>query len=60
MCFGVTIGLGRSKNRHGIFLSLEVVLEVADRSRKPKSVELVKWLAKQGVQKIHQVPCNRR
>ena len=37
---------------HDTFVDLEGALEIVVRSRKPKAVELVKWLTRKGVEKI--------
>ena len=39
-------------NDHDAFVGLEAALEIVVRSRKPKAVELVKWLTRKGVKKI--------
>ena len=41
---GGALCLGRSKNRHDMFLSLTGVKKVIIGSRKPKAIELAKWL----------------
>ena len=51
---GGTLPLVKSKDPHDIFLSINGAREVEVRSNKPKAVELVKWLAKKGVQKIQE------
>ena len=42
---------GGGKNPH-VFLSIDAAIEVEVKSKKPKAVELTKWLAKKGVDKI--------
>ena len=42
------------QNDHDAFVDLEGALEIVVRSRKPKAVELVKWLTRKGVEKIAQ------
>ena len=44
--------LGGGKNPHDAFVDLEGALEIVVRSRKPKAVELTKWLAHKGVKKV--------
>ena len=46
--------LGKRKNPHDAFVNLDGALEIAVRSRKPKAVALVKWLAKKGVEKLQE------
>ena len=46
--------LGKRKNPHDAFVNLDSALEIAVRSRKPKAVVLVKWLAKKGVEKLQE------
>ena len=46
--------LGRTKNRHDIFISLDGSIEMTIRSKNPKAVTLVKWLTKKGVEKIQE------
>ena len=43
---------GGGDNPHDAFVDLEGALEIVVRSRKPKAVELVKWLTRRGVEKI--------
>ena len=43
-----------STNWHDAFVSLDDTLGIATRSRKPKAVDLIKWLAKKGVEKIQE------
>ena len=43
---------GGGVNPHDVFLSLDAALEVAVKSKKPEAVELVKWLAEKGVEKV--------
>ena len=45
--------LGKRKNPHDAFVNLDGALEIA-RYRKPKTVALVKWLAKKGVEKLQE------
>ena len=35
-----------------MFVDLDAALEIVVRSRKPKAVELVKWLTRKGVEKV--------
>ena len=49
---GVTDNLGRAKNPHDILINLDSAIEIAVRSKKPRTVALVKWLTKKGVEKI--------
>ena len=42
----------QSQNDHDTFVALEGALEIVVRSRKPKAVELTKWLTRKGVEKI--------
>ena len=42
----------QSQNDHDAFVGLEAALEIVVRSRKPKAVELVKWLNRKGVEKV--------
>ena len=42
----------QSQNDHDAFVDLEGALEIVVRSRKPKAVELVKWLTRKGVEKV--------
>ena len=44
--------LGKSKNSHDAFVDLEAALEIVVRSKKPKAIELVKWLTRKGVEKV--------
>ena len=43
---------GGGINPHDAFVNLDGALEIAFRSNKPKTVALVKWLSKKGVEKI--------
>ena len=55
----MTARLGRAKNTHDIFITLDGFIEIAVRSKKPKAVALVKWLNKRGIvniQEEHQQP----
>ena len=45
---------GGGKNPHDAFVNLDGALEIAVRSRKPKAVALVNWLAKKGVEKLEE------
>ena len=45
---------GGGENPHDAFVDLEGALEIVVRSRKPKAVELTKWLICKGVEKITQ------
>ena len=49
---GPTPSLLQSQNDHDAFVDLEAALEIVVRSRKPRSVELTKWLTRKGVEKI--------
>ena len=40
------------QNDHDAFVDLEAALEIVVRSRKPKAVELTKWLTRKGVEKV--------
>jgi len=42
----------QSQNDHDAFVDLEAALEIVVRSRKPKAVEIVKWLTRKGVEKV--------
>ena len=44
----------KRKNPHDAFVNLDGALEISVRSRKPKAVALVKWLAKKGVEKLEE------
>ena len=46
------LSLGKSKNSHDAFVDLEAALEIVVRSKKPKAIELVKWLTRKGVEKV--------
>ena len=43
---------GGGENPHDAFVDLEAALEIVVRSRKPKAVELTKWLTRKGVEKV--------
>ena len=49
---GLAPTLGRTKNPHDIFINLDGSIGMAVRSKIPKAVALVKWLSKNGVEKI--------
>ena len=49
---GCTPSLLQSQNDHDAFVDLEAALEIVVRSRKPKAVELTKWLTRKGVEKV--------
>ena len=49
-----TPSLGRSKNPHDTFAKLDDAIEIAVQSKKPKADALVKWLTKNGVEKIQE------
>ena len=49
---GTTGVLGRLRNPHDVFVNLDGALEIVIRSRKPKAVELAKWLTRKGVEKV--------
>ena len=49
---GPTPSLLQSQNDHDAFVDLEAALEIVVRSRKPRAVELTKWLTRKGVEKI--------
>ena len=51
-CGGCTPSLLQSQNDHDAFVDLEAALEIVVRSRKPKAVELTKWLTRKGVEKV--------
>ena len=40
------------QNSHDAFVTLDAALEIVVRSRKPKAVELTKWLTHKGVEKV--------
>ena len=40
------------QNDHDAFVDLDGALEIVVRSRKPKAIELVKWLTRKGVEKV--------
>ena len=42
----------QGQNDHDTFVDLEAALEIVVRSRKPKAVELTKWLTRKGVEKV--------
>ena len=42
----------QGQNDHDAFVDLEAALEIVVRSRKPRAVELTKWLTRKGVEKI--------
>ena len=42
----------QGQNDHDAFVDLEAALEIVVRSRKPKAVELTKWLTRKGVEKV--------
>ena len=44
----------QGQNWHDAFVSLDSAIEIVTRSRKPKAVELNKWLVKKGVEKIQE------
>ena len=46
--------LGRSKNPHDIFAKLDGAIEIAVQSKKSKADALVKWLTKNGIEKIQE------
>ena len=48
---GCAPSLLQGQNDHDAFVDLEAALEIVVRSRKPKAVELVKWLTRKGVEK---------
>ena len=43
---------GGGENPHDAFVVLDAALEIVGRSRKPKAVELAKWLTRKGVEKV--------
>jgi len=49
-----TSGPSQRQNDHDVFVTLEAALEIVVRSRKPKAVEMVKWLTHKGVEKVVQ------
>ena len=51
---GQASSLGRTRNPHDIFINLNGSIEMAVESKKPKTVALVKWLSKKGVEKIQE------
>ena len=42
----------QSQNDHNALVGLEAAFEIVLRSRKPKAVELVKWLTRKGVENV--------
>ena len=46
------VPLLQGQNDHDVFIDLEGALEIVVRSRKPKAVELTKWLTRKGVEKV--------
>ena len=42
----------QGQNDHDAFVDLEAALDIVVRSRKPKAVELTKWLTRKGVEKV--------
>ena len=50
---GHTNTFGRAKDPHEIFINLDASIEMTVRSKILKAVALVKWLAKNGIRKIH-------
>ena len=48
----LTHPLLQGQNDHDAFVDLEAALEIVVRSRKPKAVELTKWLTRKGVEKV--------
>ena len=46
------VPLLQGQNDHDAFVDLEAALEIVVRSRKPKAVELTKWLTRKGVEKV--------
>ena len=40
------------QNPHDAFVTLDAALEIVVRSKKPKAVELTKWLTRKGVEKV--------
>ena len=51
---GSTNSLGRTKNPHDIFINLDGSIEIAAQSKKCKTVTLIKWLTKKGIEKIQE------
>ena len=47
----MTPSLRKTKNPHYIFINFDGSIEMAVRSKKPKTVALVKWLTKNGIEK---------
>ena len=45
---------GGGKNPYDVFVNVDAALEMVVRSKKPKPVALVKWLAKKGVEKLQE------
>ena len=45
---------GGGKNLHDVFVDLGTALEITHRSRKPKAVKLMKWLAEKGIEKLQE------
>ena len=51
---GWASSLGSTKNFHHIFINLDGSIEMAVRFKKSKAVALVKWLSKNGIEKIQE------
>ena len=49
---GDTPTLKQGQNWHDAFVSLDAALEITVRSKKPKAVDLTKWLARNGLEKF--------
>ena len=51
--YGAALNIpSQRQNDHDAFVDLEAALEIVVRSRKPRAVELTKWLTRKGVEKI--------
>ena len=48
----LSLAPSQRQNGHDMFVDLDAALEIVVRSRKPKTVELVKWLTHKGVEKV--------
>ena len=51
---GDTPTIGKLKNLHDVFVTLEGAIETTVRSNKPKAVKLVKWLVNKGIAKLEE------
>ena len=51
---GSNYTLLEGQNDHDVFVDLDAALEIVVRSKKPKAVDLVRWLTRKGVEKVVQ------